>query len=60
MCANKLALAYFGFALGSRFKKATLLRPDAAPQTLEAYDVEEGTGIDIASLGAFGALVLEP
>ena len=43
-----------------KFKRATLLRPDAAPQTLEAYDVEEGTGIDIASLGAFGALVLEP
>ncbi|HVO96885.1 MAG TPA: hypothetical protein VMT15_02415 [Bryobacteraceae bacterium] len=43
-----------------KFKKATLLRPDAAPQALEAYDVEEGTGIDIASLGALGALVLEP
>lgn len=43
-----------------KFKKATLLRPDAAPRALETYDVEEGTGIDVPALGALGALVLEP
>jgi hypothetical protein len=43
-----------------KFKRATLLRPDAAPQKLEVYDVDEGTGIDVPSLGALGALVLEP
>jgi hypothetical protein len=43
-----------------KFKKATLLRPDAAPLTLEAYEVEGGTGVDIPALGAVGALVLEP
>ncbi len=43
-----------------KFKTARLLRPDAAPQKLEVYEVEEGTGIDVPALGALGALVLEP
>jgi hypothetical protein len=43
-----------------KFKRATLMRPEAAPQKLDVYDVEEGTGIDIPALGALGALVLEP
>lgn len=43
-----------------KFRRATLLRPDAEPKTLEVYDVDEGTGIDVPALGAFGALVLEP
>ena len=43
-----------------KFKKATLLRPDAPPKTLETYPVDEGTGIDVPELGAFGTLVLEP
>lgn len=43
-----------------KFKAAMLLRPDAAPQKLEVYEVEEGTGIDVPALGALGALVLEP
>ncbi len=43
-----------------KFKHATLVRPDAAAQKLDVYDVEEGTGVDVPSLGALGALVLEP
>lgn len=43
-----------------KFKKATLLRPEAGPQKLETYDVEEGTGIDVPALGALGTLILEP
>ena len=43
-----------------KFKRATLLRPDAGPQKLEVYEVEEGTGIDVPALGALGTLVLEP
>jgi hypothetical protein len=43
-----------------RFKKATLLRPDAPPKTLETYPVDEGTGVDVPELGALGTLVLEP
>jgi hypothetical protein len=43
-----------------KFKRATLMRPDAGPQKLEVYDVEEGTGIDVPALGALGTLVLEP
>jgi hypothetical protein len=43
-----------------KFKRATLMRPDAGPQKLEVYEVEEGTGIDIPALGALGTLVLEP
>jgi hypothetical protein len=43
-----------------KFKRATLLRPGVAPQKLETYDVDEGTGIDVPALGALGALVLEP
>jgi hypothetical protein len=43
-----------------KFKRATLMRPDAAPQKLEVYEVEEGTGIDVPALGALGTLVLEP
>jgi hypothetical protein len=43
-----------------KFKRAMLVRPDAAPKKLEVYDVDEGTGIDIPALGALGTLVLEP
>jgi hypothetical protein len=43
-----------------KFKRAILLRPEAAPQKLDVYEVDEGTGIDIPALGALGALVLEP
>lgn len=43
-----------------KFKKAMLLRPEAGPQKLETYDVEEGTGIDVPALGALGTLILEP
>jgi hypothetical protein len=43
-----------------KFKRATLLRPDAGPQKLEVYEVDEGTGIDVPALGALGTLVLEP
>lgn len=43
-----------------KFKKATLLRPDAGPEKLEVYDVDEGTGIDVPKLGALGTLILEP
>jgi hypothetical protein len=43
-----------------KFKRATLLRPDAVPQKLEVYEVDEGTGIDVPALGALGTLVLEP
>ncbi len=43
-----------------KFKRATLVRPDAGPQKLDVYDVEEGTGIDLPALGALGTLVLEP
>jgi hypothetical protein len=42
-----------------KFRRATLVRPDAAPQKLEVYAVDEGTGIDVPALGAFGTLVLE-
>ncbi len=42
-----------------KFKHATLHRPDAASKTLELYDVEEGTGIDIPLVGAAATLVLE-
>jgi len=43
-----------------KFKRAMLMRPDAVPQKLEVYEVEEGTGIDVPALGALGTLVLEP
>lgn len=43
-----------------KFKKATLLRPEAGPQKLDVYEVDEGTGIDVPALGALGTLVLEP
>jgi hypothetical protein len=43
-----------------KFKRATLMRPEAGPQKLETYEVEEGTGIDVPKLGAFGTLILEP
>ena len=43
-----------------KFKHAMLLRPDAAAQKLDVYEVDEGTGIDIPALGAFGTMVLEP
>ena len=43
-----------------KFKKATLLRPDAGPRKLDVYEVDEGTGIDIPALGALGTLILEP
>jgi hypothetical protein len=43
-----------------KFKNAMLLRPEAAPQKLETYDVDEGTGIDVPALGALGTLILEP
>jgi len=43
-----------------KFKKATLMRPEAAPQKLDVYDVDEGTGIDVPALGALGTLILEP
>lgn len=43
-----------------KFKRAVLLRPEAAPQKLDVYEVDEGTGIDIPALGALGTLVLEP
>jgi hypothetical protein len=43
-----------------KFKRATLLRPEAGPQKLEVYDVDEGTGIDVPALGALGTLVLQP
>ena len=41
------------------FHKATLYRPDAPPQKLEVYPVEEGTGIDIDKMGWVATLVLE-
>jgi hypothetical protein len=43
-----------------KFKRAKLLRPGTGPQTLEVYDVEEGTGVDVPALGALGTLILEP
>jgi len=43
-----------------KFTRATLMRPEAAPQKLEVYEVEEGTGIDVPALGALGTLVLQP
>jgi len=43
-----------------KFKRAVLLRPEAAPQKLDVYEVDEGTGIDIPALGALGTLILEP
>jgi hypothetical protein len=43
-----------------KFKRATLMRPEAGPQKLDVYEVDEGTGIDIPALGALGTLVLEP
>ena len=42
-----------------KFKKATLMKPEAGPQKLDVYEVEEGTGIDVPKLGALGTLVLE-
>jgi hypothetical protein len=42
-----------------KFKRATLMRPEAAPQKLEVYGVDEGTGIDVPALGALGTVILE-
>jgi hypothetical protein len=42
------------------FKKATLYRPDAPPQTLELYPVDEGTGLDIDKMGSVATVVLVP
>jgi hypothetical protein len=36
------------------------MRPGAGPQKLDVYDVDEGTGVDIPTLGALGTLLLEP
>jgi len=43
-----------------KFKHASLMRPGAGPQKLDVYDVDEGTGVDIPTLGALGTLLLEP
>lgn len=42
-----------------RYTKATLYEPAAAPRTLEPYDNEEGTGVDIDKIGHLAMLVLE-
>jgi hypothetical protein len=43
-----------------KFKRATLMRPEAGPLKLDTYDVEEGTGVDVPALGALGTIILEP
>jgi hypothetical protein len=43
-----------------KFKSARLLAPGSMePVKLETYDVEEGSGVDIANVGVAAALVLE-
>ena len=44
-----------------KWKHAKLYVPDSPPRDLETYAVDEGaaTGIDIAKLTSFGALVLD-
>jgi hypothetical protein len=56
---------YSGYAAESvtvhvpgRFSSALLHTPEAAGQKLEAYEIEEGTGIDIARFGVVGIVEL--
>jgi hypothetical protein len=42
-----------------QFRSARLLRPGKPPLELERYAVEDGTGIDIASMGVVAAVELE-
>lgn len=42
-----------------KYTKAVLHEPGAAPRTLEPYDNEEGTGVDIDKVGHLAMLVLE-
>lgn len=42
-----------------KFKSASLLAPGAEPKKLEVYEVDEGTGIDIDTVGVAATLVLE-
>ena len=42
-----------------KYKSAQLLAPGAAPKKLEVYENEEGTGVDIESVGVAATLVLE-
>jgi hypothetical protein len=41
------------------FHKARLFRPGQPPKDLELYPVDEGTGLDIDSMGAVATVVLE-
>jgi hypothetical protein len=42
-----------------KFSKATLILPGGKEQVLEAYPVEEGTGVDIESVGVVATVRLE-
>ncbi|MEO7142931.1 MAG: hypothetical protein ABI165_05445, partial [Bryobacteraceae bacterium] len=42
-----------------KFQHARLYRPDAPEKAVAPYEVEEGTGVDIDSMGAVATLVLE-
>jgi hypothetical protein len=40
------------------FKRARLFQPDRNPIDLAVYSIEDGTGVDLEKLGAFGTIVL--
>jgi hypothetical protein len=42
-----------------KFTTATLMRPEAAPQKLDVYEVGGESGVDVPALGALGTLMLE-
>ena len=42
-----------------KFKSAQLLSPDAPPKKVEAYEVEEGTGVDIDGVNVAATLLME-
>ncbi len=42
-----------------KYKSAHLLAPGVAPKKIETYENEEGTGVDIATIGVSATLVLE-
>jgi hypothetical protein len=42
-----------------KYKTATLIGPGAEPRKLDLYEVEEGMGVDVPSVGVLASLVLE-
>ena len=42
-----------------KFKSARLLSPGSPPKTVEVYEVEEGTGVDVDSVTVAATLLLE-